>query len=327
MANKPEPQAETEQRIGLFRGRDLFRMLDKQATRADAFQLIGLSCLRDLNIHHDAILAGKQGDGIHAMRITIRRFRTALSIFKDMLRQDEQTPQIKSQLKWLVSQLAPARDIHVFETESVEPVAEQQPGEFEALKTALAERREHAVSQARKAVESKKCHDLKIQISEWLLGGEWLREANDLQSKRLAWPVVDFAQDILGKRIKKVVGQSRHIDKLDAAHRHGLRITIKKLRYGMEFFDGVFPKRTRAARERTLKALTRLQTSLGKLNDIAVDKLADGVLRLPKNGETTSAYAAGIVTGVKQAKVKPLMKKAMRAASDLRLHRHDITAS
>jgi CHAD domain-containing protein len=157
-------------------------------------------------------------------------------------------------------------------------------------------------------------------ISRWLLTGGWMRELDD-QVTRLEAPVLDLAHEILNKRLKKIVRQSKHLDKLEATHRHELRIMIKKLRYSVEFFDGIFPRKTASTRRKALKALTRLQNSLGKLNDIAVDKLDDGILRLPKDDETKTVYAAGMVAGHKQTKVKPLLKKAAKAASDLRKHR------
>jgi CHAD domain-containing protein len=300
-------------------------MLDKRASSANAFQLIGLSCLRDLEINRNVILTGDEAEGIHQMRIAVRRLRTSMSIFKDILEPDPQTKVVKTQLKWLISQLAPARDIHVFQTESVEPIAQEQKDEFAELQRTLADRKDKAFAQARKAILSNEYHtDISVMAS-WLVSGGWLKELDETQAKRLAEPVRDFAQMILTRRTRKVISQSKHLDELDATHRHALRIMIKKLRYSVEFFGGVFPRKTFAKRQKALKALTRLQNSLGKLNDIAVDK-AEGVLQLPKSGDFETGYAAGLVAGRKQTEVKPLLAGAMKAAADLRKHRKGVSA-
>ena len=57
----------------------------------------------------------------------------------------------------------------------------------------------------------------------------------------------------------------------DAEARHEVRIAIKKLRYGSEFFGSLFHRRKSKNRQRkALRILEDLQESLGALNDIAV---------------------------------------------------------
>jgi CHAD domain-containing protein len=60
--------------------------------------------------------------------------------------------------------------------------------------------------------------------------------------------------------------------------RHALRIRIKRLRYGCEFFAPCFPP---GAVEPYLKALRGLQELLGKLNDIAVARRLLHAMELP----------------------------------------------
>ena len=84
---------------------------------------------------------------------------------------------------------------------------------------------------------------------------------------------------------------------MPAPQRHRLRIAVKKLRYGLEFFAGLYPtRRTR----RLIDALRAFQDSLGALNDIAVARrTAAGIAA----GAPTSqvAFAAGLVAGLRAA--------------------------
>lgn len=69
---------------------------------------------------------------------------------------------------------------------------------------------------------------------------------------------------------------------LDEEARHRLRLRIKKLRYGVEFFASLFPGLSSRERRRTISSiLERLQDVLGELNDIGV---GHGLLGQPSDG-------------------------------------------
>jgi CHAD domain-containing protein len=59
----------------------------------------------------------------------------------------------------------------------------------------------------------------------------------------------------------------RRFGRLGADERHQVRIALKRLRYGIDFFADLFPRK-RLARFR--EAATRMQERLGHLNDVAV---------------------------------------------------------
>ncbi|HEV3113868.1 MAG TPA: CHAD domain-containing protein [Candidatus Binataceae bacterium] len=56
------------------------------------------------------------------MRVGLRRLRGAMALFKRPLG-DKQSERIKSELKWLTGELAPARDLDVYERSKIEPCA------------------------------------------------------------------------------------------------------------------------------------------------------------------------------------------------------------
>ena len=104
---------------------------------------------------------------------------------------------------------------------------------------------------------------------------------------RRARPAKDLAREALSKRTKKIVNKIEKLEKLDAAHRHKLRIAIKKLRYAMEFFDTLFAVRKKE-RKALSKVLEKLQTAMGKLNDIRVQR-GTGKQNSPREGRCKGA--------------------------------------
>jgi triphosphatase len=76
------------------------------------------------------------------------------------------------------------------------------------------------------------------------------------------------AVDLLEHRARKIQRKANKIEKLDDLHRHKLRIAVKKLRYGCDFFESLFDRPKRRAKYE--EALKSVQDRLGKLNDIRI---------------------------------------------------------
>ena len=72
--------------------------LDPEISTADAFQTVALSCLDHAIANARAVCEGET-EGIHQMRVGLRRLRAAISVFKDLLLGSE-TKAIKTELKW-----------------------------------------------------------------------------------------------------------------------------------------------------------------------------------------------------------------------------------
>src|SRR5262249_5405378 len=74
----------------------------------EAFRTIGLACLKQVIDNEPALTRGDP-EGVHQMRVGLRRLRAAMSLFAALLR-DPQTAAIKNELKWLAGELGPARE-------------------------------------------------------------------------------------------------------------------------------------------------------------------------------------------------------------------------
>ena len=202
--------------------------LASSTTVADAFADIGFSCLRQVAANELAVRKGHP-EGIHQIRVGLRRLRAALSLFKDML-QERETDRLKGELKWLTEQFGPARDADVLLSETVAPYLERHPDqrEFEVFARDLERQRSAGFAKALAAVESDRFRRLLPDCALWLIDGEWRNNGDDLKRALRERPAKRFAQEELSRRTRKVVKRARKLERLDPMGRHKLRICGKE---------------------------------------------------------------------------------------------------
>jgi triphosphatase len=285
----------------------------------DGFKAIGRTCLRQIVGNERALLKGDP-EGVHQMRVGLRRLRAALSLFADIL-PDPQTAAIKAGLRWLQGELGPAREFEVLMKSVVAPVKKRRArwDGVPALSQELAEKREAALSRAQDAVTSARFHALTLDIAAWLETGDWTRPREDGTRDVGQVPIEVSAARQLGRRCKKIRRRGKVIARLDAKSRHKLRIQTKKFRYAAEFFGNLFPgKRAAKRRKQFLPALEALQDALGDLNDIAVHEeiiSATGMRR--RRASRKRAFATGVLMGHEDARLDAALAAAIDAYADL----------
>lgn len=294
--------------------------LDPRMSVGDAFQAIGFACLHHAIANESAIRSGDL-EGVHQMRVGLRRLRAAISIFKPLI-EGPQTEAIKAELKWLTDQLGAARELDVLIKERVHPLQRAAPVAAEAgvLERDLDAKRDAAIAKAQAALEGERFRALGLRTALWLADGAWRRSRSPRIAACREERVIVFARRILAKRLKKILKRSRSLERLDARRRHKLRIAIKKLRYALEFFAHLFGGGKRAARRKRLgKLLKALQGALGTLNDIEVHK---GFARKVARGagvrsQTRKALAMGFIAGQEQKQAAACIAAAGEAAERL----------
>jgi inorganic triphosphatase YgiF len=292
--------------------------LQPDACARDAFQAIGRACLKQVLDNRPAVMGG-DAEGVHQMRVGLRRLRAAMSLFADLLR-DEETAAIKTELKWLTGELGPARELEVLVKRVVSPTKKRRarwPG-LSSFSNELAQKRKAALARAQNAVQSSRYRALTLNIAAWLEAGQWRTPADDLVRDRGDLAIAVFAAAELARRRRKVRKKGRALAQLDAKSRHKLRIQTKKLRYAAEFFGHVFPgKRALKRRKQFLSALEPLQDALGDLNDIAVHEQRIEALGLAQvRANRKQAFAAGLLAGHEDARIGPAMDAATDAYAE-----------
>lgn len=289
-------------------------VLSQQMTATQAFQTIAMSCVHHFAGNRDAVITGK-AEGVHQMRVGLRRLRAAISVFKVMLRGPE-TETVKGTLKWLTEELGPARDMDVLANEGIASIAKTSamPSAAKVLKTDIVEKRDAGFERAKRAVASDRYRRLVVDTVLWVNGGKWIKTGTMLIADRRKMPATRFAAQELERRTRKVVKKLDKIDVLSPLKRHTLRIAIKKLRYAIGYFESLFSDEKKAIKKISA-ILTHLQSALGQLNDIRVHgKLAmeyAAPVRVTRRAPPR-AFAMGELTGKERAKSRNLFRAAKR---------------
>ncbi|SDH03757.1 CYTH and CHAD domain-containing protein [Roseospirillum parvum] len=271
----------------------------------EAFQVAARGCLGQLIANQRPILERGHGDpeGVHQMRVAVRRLRSVMGLFGPALEGRELAP-LKDELRWLNGLLGPARDLDVFIAEILDPVGAALADSadratladgLERLRRHFAQRRLAAYEDLSAALSGARFTRLVVRLARWIDAGAWQGGAH------LAEPLGPYAGRLLDKRARKVLKGGRGLDQLDETGRHELRLTIKKLRYAVDFFVGLGPRQ--AGRD-YLAALKALQQRLGELNDIAVAR--DLLHDLAGKSSAEEAWAAGMVAGWHAARLPGL---------------------
>lgn len=262
-------------------------------TGAAAFQRISRDALVQIAGNARLLQRAHNPDVLHQMRVGLRRFRAALSIFRGML-DAEGLNAARSETRWLAGELSEARDIDVFLQRAATPdEIEESPGRaafFRALRIAQAEAYERALV----AVRSNRFRTLLLTLGEWVEVGGWQRLANDRQRSLREGPAAALASPVMDRLDERLRRRSRKLREIDVEARHDLRKLAKKLRYAAAFFGEAFPKHPKR-RARFIAALRELQDRLGELNDMAVARSVAMRAVGRRSGEL--AFAAGLEVG------------------------------
>ncbi|MBK8908382.1 MAG: CHAD domain-containing protein [Rhodospirillales bacterium] len=300
------------------------------ATRT-AMTRIFTTCMEHWTANEAAAMDGGDPEGVHQLRVGLRRFRSALTLFAPLL-PPEQPASIKEDARWAVQELNAARDWDVFLGEMVPPVsAARGEAMFTPLRDAAEAQRARGYDGVGAMLRSERYGAFMARLRVWLTEQAAPHEvesdgpkndgpkndgsgddgsgddgsgddgsgddgpANDAHGS-LDAPVTVYAQTTLAKRHKKALKRGKGFDTLTSEQRHRVRIALKKLRYATEFFQSLFPgKRTQTY----LARLKRLQDDLGHLNDVAVaDRLLRELIAASSDGHKVDlALAAGQVQG------------------------------
>ena len=260
----------------------------------EAMATIFESCFSQWLANQAAAIDGRDLEGVHQLRVALRRLRSALSAFRKLIPK-EQRAWLEADARRALKALGPARDWDVFLTELLSPVMAARPDDpdLNALHNRARSRRKAGYERARKHLESGDYTRFVLRLGQWLEERAWRRDDDAGQAKQLIRPIGEFAGERLQRRHKRALTKGLGLADLSTEKRHALRIALKKLRYGVEFFRPVFGKTSVKAFRRRVKLL---QEGLGLLNDVAVAETLMADL-LARPGKDDLGRATGLVIG------------------------------
>ena len=205
--------------------------LTSQSTPSALFAAVQEAALAQIVANRAGVLRSRDPEYLHQLRVGLRRLRSALRAFHDLLPKKE-ARRTARHTRRVMRELGAARDWDVL-------VAwlENEQAPRDVVRAARQECA-RARAAARRSVSR-----LSVKV---------------IAPKRSREPMAQFADAALEKLEQKTLKRVRRIDWSDAGERHALRIRVKRWRYASELFG----------RERG--GLERLQDVLGGLNDVEV---------------------------------------------------------
>ena len=238
--------------------------LDPGMSGDAALQRIGIACLERL-LRNEPAVRRRSSEGIHQMRVAVRRLRAVLSAFSAML-PPEQRRWASHELRWLGDALGPARNLHVFASGLMgrAPARLLEPGGLKALATAIERRRKASYTAAVEAIRSPRYTGMMLRLLRWFDACGW---QEDTASGDLRQPIGSLAARILDRRMQVVRKRSEDFVSQYPEQRHRLRIALKKLRYAGEALASLYDA---DAVQPFVRQLKQLQDDLGEISDIRV---------------------------------------------------------
>ena len=237
--------------------------LGELATPSEAFSALFAAALTQAGANARGVAQGGDPEYLHQMRVGLRRLRSALLAFRDLVPKKAAKP-IAQRLRRFMPVLGTARDWDVF-CEGLVRQGTQEPERAPVLAPFLARargKRSSARRRARLTAASPRLQAFLLRALRWVNDGPWKGRAQKAEGS-----LGMFAAAALERLHRKALEQAQDIDWADPERRHRLRIRMKRLRYACDFFAASFAG---AVARPYIKRLAALQDILGDLNDIAV---------------------------------------------------------
>ncbi|PQA88155.1 CHAD domain-containing protein [Hyphococcus luteus] len=279
--------------------------IDPEMSAADVLGTSLTQIAARLSELQPALIDYRRPEGVHQMRVALRRLRAIERIFRRYVGSDE-IARLAARAKLIAGAMGPARDWDVFLEETL-PAAQEgayAPEGLRALKARAEIARAAAWQDAVAAVSGREFTQFLIDVmaAGTLMG--WREDAK----KSLFRPAREFAPKVLDRALKKARRTAKEaIGAHELAARHPLRIALKKLRYPIQLFRGIYPK---THRKEYMAALSTLQDAFGAVNDAVVAQgLAERAARGEGAGGEGLMRAAGFISGYKAAEAREAAKK------------------
>ena len=232
----------------------------------DAFAQLLRSTLHHLLLNQPAAEDGRDPEGVHQLRIALRRLRCVLGMLRP-LAPSPTLESLRADAKWLASGLAPARNWDVFLGETLTKVAHGcgAVAGFDLVREIAEQSRHNGYVAARAAMADRRAGRFELALGAWVEQRGWRCDVSGEHLTELTSPAIAFATRALARQHDRVLKRGRRFKRLPLEARHELRLAVKKLRYMADFFLPLFDGQDAA--KRYARRLGRLQERLGRYND------------------------------------------------------------
>jgi inorganic triphosphatase YgiF len=238
--------------------------LDRSMSVEESLRVILSNCYSHWVDNQAVAIGGADPEGIHQLRIALRRLRVALAIFRKYL-DPESILWINTEARWILHAVGKAREWDAFLQDIIPPAA---AGPFNvdglaSLCNAAEAARDEAYDGTREVFESARYTSFFLRFGSWIEQRGWRNTKLDGVDKS----ITRVSRNWLAKTHTQTLSAGRNLVKMTPEERHKIRLRLKKLRYGSEFFESLYPRKTL---RRYVKRVRRLQDELGWLNDLTL---------------------------------------------------------
>ncbi|MDQ0393901.1 inorganic triphosphatase YgiF [Labrys monachus] len=257
-------------------------------------KLLG-DCRRHMVANQAAVEAGKAPEGVHQMRVALRRMRTAISILQRQIGSPT-LQRLGGEAKWLASALGAVRNWDVLVTDTVPQIEAHcaDRAAFDALRQSVEPHRLSGYAALRELFAGQRYNRFLLMLGHTIERRVWRNDIASASLTILAETADGFARQALDRLHRRSLKAGSHFKRLQPVAQHELRLVLKKLRYTAEFFRNVFESEDDA--QRYLARLAALQQSLGVANDTAT---TGGLLSVLVDGASSFDLhrGAGLIAG------------------------------
>ena len=233
--------------------------LDKEATVADAFKTILLSCIQHFRLNEAILVEQRNPEALHQTRVAMRRLRSVFELFSPIFHEGRRYRRLSKDLRWCSRILGKTRNLDVF----------LMLTRRHSLDLPQIERvREEGYDRVTAMLRSRRFLAMMLRLVRWSHVGKWRNRAS------AARPIGAFALRRLTKAWSKIGDGHALLAQMTEEQRHRFRVRTKQFRYMLEFLRSITPDP--GQRRKAFQAcLEGLQDDLGALNDmVLVEQLA-----------------------------------------------------
>ena len=255
--------------------------IEGDLTVEEAFARILQNNLASVQEWAPIALRGEDIEGVHQMRVCLRRMRSALTVFRSAIRK-KTTKSLSNEIRWAAKALDRARDLDVYITENL---TSKGNGHQKRLRKIAEKHRQEAYEQVEELIKGRRYAALCKEFNDWIEARKWCKKNSADQQDRFQENITPFASRVLEEHRSIILEYGKEIDQLDNETLHKLRIECKKLRYATEFFKPLYGGQMKSFTGH----LKNLQDLLGLIHDTAVmTGLQEDLLKNEKNKKLSS---------------------------------------
>lgn len=267
----PEARSKAERGYRLWRGEELperaSEALCATAPAAAAFRQLAAT---EMCAWQDSLRLTRTDavEGVHQVRVALRRLRSLLRLFAPVL-PGEFAAAWRGRLGDSARALGAARELDILCDELLAPAAGTAvPATWIVALGVLEAARRDARARAEAALAPHRQGRLML---------EFLAASTELPEDHRSTELAALAQARMDRLRLRLRRRARALPAANPGAWHALRIAAKRLRYGLDFFAPLWPRKAAAGYRRRL---ARIQQRLGRLQDLQSARLRLGQLAL-----------------------------------------------